>query len=134
VVPLDDTAIQQFIVDGFHVVKPSDLTTLTPAFHRAVIDQADAAIAAGRPLGGNALLGEVPLLKELLTDPAVDGALTSLFGARWQLFQHSAMHDGGRAQGRGEQVSGPRLSAGLGAFNIYVMRICEKPNTTPVKK
>ena len=47
VVPLDDTAIQQFIVDGFHVVKPSDLTRLTPAFHRAVIDQADAAVAAG---------------------------------------------------------------------------------------
>ena len=43
---LPPSAVQQFIVDGFHVVKPSDLTTLTPAFHRAVIDQADAAIAA----------------------------------------------------------------------------------------
>ena len=100
---LPAAAVQQFVVDGLHVVPPDELS-LDLAFHRAVAAQTDAVVAAGEELGGNRLLLRVPLLRELLNDPAVDGALCSLFGEGWQLFQHSAMHDGGRQQDPSEQV------------------------------
>lgn len=100
---LPPSAVQQFIVDGLHVIQPAELS-LGDSFHRAVVDQADAAVAAGHGLGGNHHLLRVPLLRELLRDPAVDGALSSLFGEGWQLFQHSALHDGGRLQEATEQV------------------------------
>ena len=100
---LSAAAVQQFVVDGLHVVPPAELT-LDRSFHRAVAAQADAAVLAGEQLGSNQLLLRVPLLRELLRDPAVDGALCSLFGDGWQLFQHSAMHDGGRQQDPSEQA------------------------------
>jgi hypothetical protein len=100
---LPPSAVQQFIVDGLHVIQPAELS-LGDSFHRAVVDQADAAVAAGHGLGGNHHFLRVPLLRELLRDPAVDGALSSLFGEGWQLFQHSALHDGGRLQEATEQV------------------------------
>ena len=106
-----DADVQRFIVDGYHAIPPSELT-LGPAFHRGIIEQADSCIRGNENtskggLGNNALLHRVPQLKELVRDPAVDDALRTLFGKGWPLYQHSAIHDGGRTQDRGEQVSHP---------------------------
>ena len=42
---LPPSAVQQFIVDGLHVIQPAELS-LGDSFHRAVVDQADALPAA----------------------------------------------------------------------------------------
>ena len=100
---LDASAVQRFVASGFHVVGADEMRSISPDFHRGVAESTERALAAGRTLGGNDSLEELPQLRTLLADHAVHSALISLFGEGWRLYQHASMHDGGRRQGKEAQ-------------------------------
>jgi hypothetical protein len=95
---LDDTAMQRFIVDGFHRVNPDEMA-LPATFHTAVADKLAKRFEdtsgrdAARGALNDALLRELPELRQLFDDPAVNGALTSVLGRDWSLHSHSYAHD-----------------------------------------
>ena len=84
---LDDKAMQDFIVNGYTVVRPD----LPREFHRTVCDQALAITKSGRGLNST-LVREIPMLQAVLDDPAVHGALTSILGPNYVINQHNACH------------------------------------------
>ncbi len=85
---LSDEAMQDFIINGYVVVKPS----LSPNFHKSVFQQTLALIEKGEQLGNNLLLPKVPMLQQVFDDPAVHGALTSILGQNYVMNQHRACH------------------------------------------
>ena len=101
---LDAGAIQRFVASGFHAIDAGQMSSVGPDFHRDIADSTERALAAGRKLGANTSLQQLPQLRTLLADGAVCGALASLFGEGWRLYQHTAVHDGGRGQGKDAQV------------------------------
>ena len=84
---LDDKAMQDFIINGYTVVKPD----LSQEFHRTVCEQALAITKSGRGFN-NTLVTEIPMLQTVLDDPTVDGALTSILGPNYVVNQHNACH------------------------------------------
>ena len=88
---LDDQAMQDFIINGYLVLKPQ---SVNEAFHQDAYSRLAAMIEShGNP--GNDLLEQAPYLNEVLADPAVTGALTSLIGHNHVLDRHCACHDWG---------------------------------------
>ncbi len=85
---LSDEAMQNFIINGYVVVKPA----LPPDFHKSVFQQTLAAIEKGEHLGNNLLLSKVPVLQQVFNDPTVHGALTSILGQNYAMNQHRACH------------------------------------------
>ena len=85
---LSDDAMQNFIINGYVVVKPS----LSPNFHKSVFQQTLALIEKGERLGNNLLLSKVPMLQQVFDDPTVHGALTSILGQNYVMNQHRACH------------------------------------------
>lgn len=101
--PLHSEQLTTFLTDGWLEVRPE---SLTEADHRALYQAADRlhdlAEASGSPTAHLEILGDnlrarLPLLDRLLTDPAVDGALTSLVGPDYLVHPHSYCH---RSSGR----------------------------------
>ena len=72
---LSDAALQDFIIQGHRVVQPTATADLHGELHR----QVERVLARGNP--GNDLIERIPLLHQLFADPAVDAALTGIFGA-----------------------------------------------------
>ena len=85
---LSDDAMQDFIVNGYVVVKPA----LPPDFHKSVFQQTLGLIEKGENLGNNLLLPKVPMLQQVFDDPAVHGALISILGQNYVMNQHRACH------------------------------------------
>ena len=85
---LNDDAMQDFIINGYVVVKPA----LPPGFHKSVFQQTLEQIEKGEHLGNNLLLSKVPMLQQVFDDPAVHGALTSILGQNYVMNQHRACH------------------------------------------
>ena len=85
---LSDDAMQDFIINGYMVVKPA----LSPDFHKSVFQQTLGLIEKGENLGNNLLLSKVPMLQQVFDDPAVHGALTSVLGQNYVMNQHRACH------------------------------------------
>ena len=85
---LSDDAMQDFIINGYVVVKPA----LPPDFHKSVFQQTLGLVEKGENLGNNLLLPKVPMLQQVFDDPAVHGALTSILGQNYVMNQHCACH------------------------------------------
>ncbi|MBT5145496.1 MAG: hypothetical protein HOB49_19895 [Gemmatimonadetes bacterium] len=83
--------MQDFVINGYLVLRPKNLTD---AFHQDVYDRLTAMIKNhGNP--GNDLLDHAPCVNEVLADPEVTGALTSLVGANSVRDRHCACHNWG---------------------------------------
>ncbi len=85
---LSDDAMQDFIINGYVVVKPA----LPLDFHKSVFQQTLGLIEKGENLGNNLLLSKVPMLQQVFDDPAVHGALISILGQNYVMNQHRACH------------------------------------------
>ena len=85
---LSDEVMQDFIINGYVVVKPA----LSSDFHKSAFQQTLAAIEKGEQLGNNLLLSKVPMLQQVFDDPTVHGALTSILGQNYVMNQHRACH------------------------------------------
>ncbi|HCV23706.1 MAG TPA: phytanoyl-CoA dioxygenase, partial [Candidatus Latescibacteria bacterium] len=83
---LNDQAMQDFIINGYLVLKPENLTE---AFHQDAYNRLTAMIERhGNP--GSDLLDRAPYINDVLNAPEVTGALTSLIGANHVLDRHCA--------------------------------------------
>jgi hypothetical protein len=88
---LNDKEIAKFIVDGFHIITPEKLTGKTSSFHEKVYDKiVDHVRRYGSP--GNNVSPVIPEMKEIITDQAVVGCLTSLLGPDYNLHAHRHAH------------------------------------------
>lgn len=84
---LDDQRMQDFITDGYIVVKAD----FPDEFHREVYRQIDDLFNRdGNP--GNDILEKAPALYEVADHPAVAGALTSILGPDYVLHPHRHCH------------------------------------------
>ncbi len=84
---LNDTQMQEFIVNGFVIVK----ARLSPVFHESVRAQADEIFSTtGNP--GNDILPAIPQLADLFSHPSVTGALTSILGPGYAMHPHRHCH------------------------------------------
>jgi len=81
---LDDLQVVDFIVNGYHVVKPD----LRPGLNDAIAARLD--VMERNP--GDAICDEVPELNEVLDHPAVRGALVSLAGRNFETMFHRHWH------------------------------------------
>ena len=85
---LSDEGMQEFIRNGYVTVH----TALPAEFHASICRQTDALFGA-EPNPGNNLLPRLPDLAQMLADPAVHGALTSILGPGYLLDDHRYCHD-----------------------------------------
>ena len=84
---LSDEQMRGFIRDGYLAVK----TGLPAEFHQEVWDQTEALFESeGNP--GNNLLARIPAVRNVLDDPAVDGALASVLGPNYYMHPHRHCH------------------------------------------
>lgn len=84
---LDDATVRRFLVDGYLVLK----TSLPESFHQRLFEKFERIFAEeGNP--GNNMIPRAPELMEVFHDPAVAGALESLFGPDWYLHPHRHPH------------------------------------------
>ena len=81
---LGDLEVVDFIVNGYHIVKPD----LRPGLNEAVAAKLD--VMQRNP--GDAICDEVPELNEVLDHPAVRGALVSLAGKNFAVMFHRHWH------------------------------------------
>ena len=84
---LSDRQIQDFIRNGYVTVQ----TSLPDEFHASICRQTDALLGS-EPNPGNNLLPRIPELSQMLADPAVHGALTSILGPGYLLDDHRYCH------------------------------------------
>ena len=84
---LSDRQMQEFIRNGYVTVR----TSLPDGFHASICRQTDALLGA-EPNPGNNLLPRIPELSQMLADPAVHGALTSILGPGYLLDDHRYCH------------------------------------------
>ena len=84
---LSDRQMQDFIRNGFVTVQ----TSLPDEFHASICRQTDALLGS-EPNPGNNLLPRIPDLSQMLVDPAVHGALTSILGPGYLLDDHRYCH------------------------------------------
>ena len=82
-----DRQMQDFIRNGYVTVQ----TSLPDEFHASICRQTDALLGA-EPNPGNNLLPRIPDLSQMLADPAVHGALTSILGPGYLLDDHRYCH------------------------------------------
>ncbi|MGY9075064.1 MAG: phytanoyl-CoA dioxygenase family protein [Acidimicrobiales bacterium] len=96
---LSDEQYLRFLVDGFVVIQPA---TLTETDHDYLYERArdlygeareSASTTTHLDILGDHLLDQIPELRPLLDDPAVDGALTGILGADYLLHPHSFLHE-----------------------------------------
>ena len=99
---LDDVQMARFLRDGFVVLEPE---ALGDDFHAAMYDAACQVHDEARAVGGDSthlqivgdnLRARIPGLERLLTDPTVNGALTSVLGAGCFLHPHHFVHESSR--------------------------------------
>ncbi|MCU7725975.1 phytanoyl-CoA dioxygenase family protein [Actinoplanes sp. KI2] len=81
---LSDEQVLDFVVNGFHVVRP----TLPNEFHDDVYRRLE-------PHFGTAVLDKVPSVAAVYDDPAVQGAVVSLLGVNARLNAHHNLHVSG---------------------------------------
>mgnify|MGYP006094514859 CR=1 FL=1 len=81
---LNDTQVAQFVVTGYHLVEPD----LPAGLHQTIADKLEQ--LQSNP--GDAITEAVPELWQVLEDPAVGGALTSLLGPDYQVESHRHWH------------------------------------------
>jgi len=84
---LSDRQMQDFIRNGYVTVQ----TSLPDEFHASICRQTDALLGA-EPNPGNNLLPRIPELSQMLADPAVHGALSSILGPGYLLDDHRYCH------------------------------------------
>ena len=84
---LSDRQMQDFIRNGYATVQ----TSLPDEFHASICRQTDALLGS-EPNPGNNLLPRIPDLSQMLADPAVRGALTSILGPGYLLDDHRYCH------------------------------------------
>jgi HEAT repeats len=101
---LSDGQVRSFLANGIVTVQPN----LPESFHRAIYDAFDKIVPddhielPGKKKlhnPGNNILPLIPQLGELLEDPAVKGALTSLVGPEYFIEPHRALHNNMPADG-----------------------------------
>ena len=104
---LTDAQMRHFVVNGFVTVT----TTLPAQFHNAIYEKTMTVFdKEGNP--GNNLVPRIPEIQEILDDPNVEGALTSLLGADYYMQPHRHPHynpPGSKGQGM-HQDGGKRWS------------------------
>ena len=84
---LNDSQMQQFIVNGYVTVKAD----FPRPFHQSVYAQAEEIFSTqGNP--GNGILPAIPQLADLFSHPAVTGALTSILGPGYAMHPHRHCH------------------------------------------
>lgn len=91
---LGDDEVLAFVVRGYHLVRPE----LPPGFDEEVC----ACIEGLSANPGNAILEQVPLLRQVYAHPQVRGALASLLGSDYRMNGHRHLHTnppGSRSQG-----------------------------------
>jgi len=84
---LDSAAVARFVRDGYLIVQ----TSLPPSFHTDVCTHAGAILDREGNWGNN-MLPRLPELQQVLADPAVHGALSSLLGPTYALHPHRYCH------------------------------------------
>ncbi len=84
---LDDDALSRFVRDGYLTVQ----TSLPRSFH-ADLRQRAGAILDREGNWGNNILPRLPVLRQVLDDPAVAGTLASLLGPTYVLHPHRYCH------------------------------------------
>jgi HEAT repeat protein len=84
---LDTAAIARFVRDGYVIVR----TSLPPEFHADVCRRAGTILDREGNWGNN-ILPRLPALRQVLVDPAVHGALSSLLGPTYALHPHRYCH------------------------------------------
>ena len=103
---MDGAALQAFIVSGVHICRPEEQLSLPASFHQGVADR----VRSLTEQPSSKLLTMVPQLAELFRDPAVDGALATIFGRSYFLDCHSHMHvSGPNLEGQSFHKDGPML-------------------------
>ncbi len=87
---LTDAQMQAFIAQGYLKLR----TSLPESFHRHICDQIKR-LTGGQEENnpGNNLLPQIPELRDVLADPVVVGALTSVVGPGYTLHPHRALHN-----------------------------------------
>ena len=93
---LTDEAVQQFIEDGYVLVQSG----VPDLVHRAIFDRLEEALTDGGNPGNN-LLPRIPEIQQVLEDPVLQGALTSLLGPDYILNPHLYPHLTPRGGGGG---------------------------------
>lgn len=87
---LTDAQMQAFIAQGYLRLR----TKLPESFHRHVYDRIERLTGGQQENNpGNNLLPQIPELREVLADPVVVGALTSVMGPGYSLHPHRALHN-----------------------------------------
>lgn len=84
---LDDEAMQDFIVSGIMLVPSS----LPKEFHDRIVARLDEA-NQGQPNPRSGIVDAVPELREVYTDPVVQGALHSLLGSDMRMHYYTSSH------------------------------------------
>ncbi len=100
---LTDAQMAAFLRDGYLLLRPADLAA---KLHEQLFNEAAALYDEARRVGGatthlhilgDNLLARIPALDAMLASPTVQGALTSVLGARPLLHPHHFVHSSGRA-------------------------------------
>ena len=122
---LNDEQMREFIVNGFVTVT----TELSAEFHDAIYEKTMSVFdKEGNP--GNNLLPRIPEIQQILDDPNVSGALTSLLGADYYMQPHRHPHynpPGSKGQGL-HQDGGKRWSHRTRRLLVFYY-----PQDTPVE-
>jgi HEAT repeat protein len=84
---LTDSQIQQFICDGYLILKPS----VEANIHKTIDDKFNW-LAENEPNPGNNILARLPELNTILTSPEVEGAMISLLGENYITCTHCFWH------------------------------------------
>ena len=87
-VPLDESSLRDFVVNGFVRIKPQ----LPLSFHDLIFNRTYAVLRDEFNHGNN-VLARIPQLRRLLADPVVDGALRSVLGPEYILHPHRYCHE-----------------------------------------
>ena len=84
---LDDRTIQEFLLNGYLLVK----TNHDPEFHRQIRDKLIHVLdEEGNP--GNNILPRIPEISKIFSDDSVRGALTSILGEDYTMHPHRYCH------------------------------------------
>lgn len=122
---LTDAQMRHFIVNGFVTVT----TELSAQFHDAIYEKTVTVFdKEGNP--GNNLLPRIPEIQQVLDDPNVSGALTSLLGADYYMQPHRHPHynpPGSKGQGM-HQDGGKRWSHHTRRLLVFYY-----PQDTPIE-
>lgn len=85
---LTDEDMRRFIVNGYHRVD----TDIAPEIHSKVLARLKAHIS-GKANPGDNILPMIPELTQVLSSPALDGALRSIFGDSYFIMPHRHVHE-----------------------------------------